>query len=1345
MAHACAIVDPFLHVGSDRHRTRACQLRTISFDLDGEIKSWSISVPFLDWDCIIRGGHEDARVFDIFYMVLAGCPEEELQEMGIDLDRNPSQFQYLARTAGDPGTARGRANSAADNEKQYLKDYECFWDAVSALDLRKEIHEVLKLVAAVLHLGNVKYKWNGELKTVNVDKSQVELIKTISRLLDLNPVDLLRLICETGDKIGTRSKIKKVDMQLASEVRNAFAVEVYHRAVCILLASINRVGTPQTERSHNRTEEVANLWMTHGFPDRSIILIDPPSTPENEGLSGLYTNTFLEKMHQSRFQRIQAQMRFWETEGLNLKLSKFWKNDNKICVRMLDKIFSTLQSATNACKHDPSGSVRSQVAAALTKMYDYASQTRSNARRRASSHHKESCVEHFGKRTVAYAWQKIVAEHSIQSLTEGVAVTTLKLSKNAKLSRVSSTISSNFKECNRLFEFLSETPGGVIEILCLKSNAQEVAMALDTAYILSQLQLYGAAFLIRCAKLSFAHHYSCEDFYHMFCGLRAELATMHQAKSMSKGDRLEYMSQIVQGCKSLVPVLASNGVNSEHIRVGKTRVFVRTDETMQHLLRIATQLKKSSATKIQAIVRMFLARNLLFHQAMVWCHLDPAVDWQRELMLMREEDVRSALESKAFALALWNSEEEVTKRRWNEDRNASINRELLSYHEAGRKNSEKYVYFDGILALGSYAVAELFKPLDELSTRLSTFLAQSYLLPVAICVVTNIVTVLFCQKRILFVNMFLEAIITRINYQQLSLLLTEPNGFSNRWLVLIQLVCMLLLELGEWHLDSNVFDSFPLWTLSGVIGLVGFFVCKLLDEEDEWKLLHAETVRVRNAVNQDKVVNAVQGGCEIVKSLLIKGEQERQGIQKNVGEAKEMVDSWNNSWFMTYFVYSTTRQTGKNIGNTLAHVSTRIEDSSGSVDNARDGATNAVSVENVARYQKFIEDGHIHDTNLSNCVLLLVENKYEIGKYLAVATFVILFHLGLPWKIWDAEEVKKAIPRLGMCEELAKGGDEVLTIMTGCCALVLSLLVSLMETGKDIVQNRILVIALFGSGIWLGIYHPKSINTCWKQAKTKMESRMSTLTTYKSTALEKKFTLILKEYIVNRCKLRGCFFRFNMMNLSDVETTEFCRAIALLLSRKPECPSTNQKQQKRFDCAKDAMEQMEAMENTGSELQLLKLRKLVFANLKVISVDLRDILKNDASRKSCDRLTYVEVQNFQRQADCADEIIRGFVSEVCADTGYTPVVSVGEPLAPSSACEKGDVEAVPGALAASGVDVNEKGGGGRTPLFKACRDGHLEVVRALLGRLEVVRALLGADGIQANQARTDDGCTPLYI
>ena len=189
-------------------------------------------------------------------------------------------------------------------------------------------------------------------------------------------------------------------------------------------------------------------------------------------------------------------------------------------------------------------------------------------------------------------------------------------------------------------------------------------------------------------KTKLCDHYSCEDFYHMFCGLRAELATMHQAKSSQKETAWNTCHKLFKAA-SLSRSCARFERNSEHIRVGKTRVFVRTDETMQHLLRIATQLKKSSATKIQAIVRMFLARNLLFHQAMVWCHLDPAVDWQRELMLMREEDVRSALESKAFALALWNSEEEVTKRRWNEERNASINREVAYIQEQERRQEDE--------------------------------------------------------------------------------------------------------------------------------------------------------------------------------------------------------------------------------------------------------------------------------------------------------------------------------------------------------------------------------------------------------------------------------------------------------------------------------------------------------------------------------------------------------------------------------------------------------------------------------------------------------------------------------
>ena len=51
-----------------------------------------------------------------------------------------------------------------------------------------------------------------------------------------------------------------------------------------------------------------------------------------------------------------------------------------------------------------------------------------------------------------------------------------------------------------------------------------------------------------------------------------------------------------------------------------------------------------------------------------------------------------------------------------------------------------------------------------------------------------------------------------------------------------------------------------------------------------------------------------------------------------------------------------------------------------------------------------------------------------------------------------------------------------------------------------------------------------------------------------------------------------------------------------------------------------------------------------------------------------------------------------------------------------------------------GIDVNYRGDGGRTPLYWASTNGHVDIVRHLLS----------VNGIQVNQAR-DDGVTALDI
>jgi ankyrin repeat protein len=104
------------------------------------------------------------------------------------------------------------------------------------------------------------------------------------------------------------------------------------------------------------------------------------------------------------------------------------------------------------------------------------------------------------------------------------------------------------------------------------------------------------------------------------------------------------------------------------------------------------------------------------------------------------------------------------------------------------------------------------------------------------------------------------------------------------------------------------------------------------------------------------------------------------------------------------------------------------------------------------------------------------------------------------------------------------------------------------------------------------------------------------------------------------------------------------------------------------------------------------------------------------------------------------------------------------------ACQQGHLEVVKLLLACDKIDVNKTMlSVGFTPLFVVCQQGRLELIKLLLahdgidvnkaetsggvtplymacqqGHLEVVRQLLAHDGIDVNQAETNGGATPFY-
>lgn len=87
----------------------------------------------------------DERNYHIFYCMLAGLSKEEKSRLEV---QDASKFYYL--TQGGRITCEGRDDAAEFADIRSAMKVLMFSDS--------EIWEVLKILSAVLHLGNIKYK-----------------------------------------------------------------------------------------------------------------------------------------------------------------------------------------------------------------------------------------------------------------------------------------------------------------------------------------------------------------------------------------------------------------------------------------------------------------------------------------------------------------------------------------------------------------------------------------------------------------------------------------------------------------------------------------------------------------------------------------------------------------------------------------------------------------------------------------------------------------------------------------------------------------------------------------------------------------------------------------------------------------------------------------------------------------------------------------------------------------------------------------------------------------------------------------------------------------------------------
>ncbi|XP_070399828.1 myosin VIIAa [Nothobranchius furzeri] len=197
----------------------------IHFNKRGAIEGAKIEQYLLEKSRVCRQAY-DERNYHIFYCMLKGMTAEEKKKLALS---KATDYTYL--TIGTCTVCDGRDD---------MKEYSNIRSAMKVLMFTdKENWEISKLLATILHMGNLRY----EARTYdNLDACEVvgsSHLATASTLLEVDGKDLMN--CLTSRTLITRGETVStpLSMEQALDVRDAFVKGIYGRLFVWIVEKIN--------------------------------------------------------------------------------------------------------------------------------------------------------------------------------------------------------------------------------------------------------------------------------------------------------------------------------------------------------------------------------------------------------------------------------------------------------------------------------------------------------------------------------------------------------------------------------------------------------------------------------------------------------------------------------------------------------------------------------------------------------------------------------------------------------------------------------------------------------------------------------------------------------------------------------------------------------------------------------------------------------------------------------------------------------------------------------------------------------------------------------------------------
>ncbi|XP_031488520.1 myosin-17-like [Nymphaea colorata] len=543
----------------------------IQFDKSGRISGAAVRTYLLERSRVCQISSPE-RNYHCFYLLCA-APLEEIEKYKLG---NPRSFHYLNQS--DCYELDG-----VDDAREYLETRRAM-DIVGISEQEQE--SIFRVVAAILHLGNINFAKGKEIDSsvLKDDQSKFHLQMT-SKLLMCDPQSLEDALCKrvmvTPEEVITRS----LDPEAAMLSRDALAKTIYSRLFDWLVDKIN-VSIGQDPNS-KALIGVLDIYGFESFKNNSF-----------EQFCINYTN---EKLQQHFNQHVfKMEQEEYTKEEINWSYIEFV--DNQDVLDLIEKkpggIIALLDEACMFPK--------STHETFAQKLY----QTFKNNKRfiKPKLSRTNFTISHYAGEVTYLAdlfldknKDYVVAEHqALLSASQCPFVTSLfpPLPEDASKSSKFSSIGARFKlQLQSLMETLSSTEPHYIR--CVKPNNVLKPAIFENFNIIQQLRCGGVLEAIRISCAGYPTRRTFYEFLLRFGVLAPEVLDVNFDEKVA--------------CQMILDKMGLKGY-----QIGKSKVFLRAGQ-MADLDARRTRVLGNAARTIQRQIRTYIARKefLLLRKAAI--------------------------------------------------------------------------------------------------------------------------------------------------------------------------------------------------------------------------------------------------------------------------------------------------------------------------------------------------------------------------------------------------------------------------------------------------------------------------------------------------------------------------------------------------------------------------------------------------------------------------------------------------------------------------------------------------------------------------------------------------------